>query len=111
MAGYYELKNAKDGKIYWHLKAGNHETILSSEMYRCKNSALNAINSIQSNAENEKQYKKRQQTNGRLYFVLKARNGQVIGMSDAYSSNQSLNKGIQSVMKNGSTTEIKDMTE
>jgi hypothetical protein len=36
MAGKFEIKKAKDGQFYFHLKAGNGEKILASEMYRGK---------------------------------------------------------------------------
>ena len=39
MAGKYVLKKAKNGQFYFNLKAGNGETILSSEMYKAKASA------------------------------------------------------------------------
>jgi len=45
MAGYFELKTAKDGQTYWNLKAGNHEIILTSEMYTTRAAAENGIES------------------------------------------------------------------
>jgi uncharacterized protein YegP (UPF0339 family) len=111
MSGYYEFKTAKNGQIYWNLKAGNHETILTSETYTTKAAAEGGMASVQNNCENEERYERKEQTDGKPYFVLKAGNGQEIGRSEAYESTSSMENGIQSVMKNGTTTEIKDKTE
>lgn len=111
MAGYFELKTAKDGQTYWNLKAGNHETILTSEMYTTRAAAENGIASVQNNCTTETRYETREQTNGKPYFVLKAGNGQEIGRSEAYESTASCDNGIASVTTNGTTTEIKDKTD
>ncbi len=111
MAGYYELKTAKDGQTYWNLKAGNHETILTSEMYTTRAAAENGIASVQKNSVNESLYSRKEQTNGKPYFVLKAGNGQEIGRSEAYESSSSLENGITSVMTNGDTPTVKDKTD
>lgn len=44
------------------------------------------------------------------YFVLKADNHQTIATSEMYSSKQMAIKGIESVQKNGPTSEIRDET-
>lgn len=36
MAGKFELKKAKNGQIYFNLKAGNGQIVLKSEMYKEK---------------------------------------------------------------------------
>ncbi len=108
MAGKYVLKKAKNGQFYFNLKAGNHETILTSEMYKAKSSAKNGIASVQKNSPDEKRYDRRVNKGGKDYFVLKAANHQVIGVSEAYNSNAAMENGIKSVMKNGPTTNIVD---
>jgi uncharacterized protein len=39
MSGTFEIKKAKDGEFYFHLKASNGQIILASEMYVAKSSA------------------------------------------------------------------------
>jgi uncharacterized protein YegP (UPF0339 family) len=46
-----------------------------------------------------------------FYFVLKASNGQVIAQSEMYSSKAAAHKGIESVQKNASSTDVHDETE
>ena len=111
MAGYFEFKTAKDGQTFWNLKAGNHETILTSEMYTTRAAANNGMESVQTNCTNPDRYETREQTNGKPYFVLKAANGQVIGKSEAYETTAACDNGINYVTTNGTTTDVKDKTE
>lgn len=101
MAGKFELKVAKNGKYHFNLKAGNGQIILSSEMYESKAAAENGIASIQKNAADDGRYERKESTNGKPYFNLKAGNGQVIGKSEMYESKASMENGIESVKKNG----------
>lgn len=110
MAGWFELKKASDGQFHFVLKAGNAETILTSELYQQRASADNGIASVQKNAELDERYEKKEAKNGKLYFVLKAANHQVIGQSQMYDSEAARDKGIASVKSNGSTTTVKDQT-
>ena len=100
MPGKFELKTAKDGQFYFNLKATNGQTILSSEMYKAKASALNGIESVKTNAGQAGRYDKLTSKNGKAYFTLKAANGQVIGNSEMYESEAARDAGIESVKKN-----------
>ncbi|WP_434779473.1 YegP family protein [Neisseria sp. Ec49-e6-T10] len=110
MSGSYTIKKAKDGQFYFHLTAKNGEIILTSEMYRQKNSALSGIQSVQNNCVINEHFHKVQASNEKFYFTLKAANHQVIGQSQLYTSEQGCEKGIQSVKANGPTTIIHDET-
>lgn len=111
MAGYFELKTAKDGQFYFNLKAGNHEVILTSEMYKSRASAENGIESVQKNSSDDERYERRKSSNGKDYFVLKAANHQEIGRSEMYESSSAMENGIKSVQTNGASTDVKDKTE
>jgi len=108
MTGWFELKKASDGQFQFVLKAGNSETILTSELYTTKPSALNGIASVQANCGSDARYDKLESKNGKPYFNLKAANHQIIGTSQMYSSIPSRDAGIASVKANGITTTIKD---
>ena len=110
MAGTYELKTASNGEIYFHLKAGNGEKILASEMYKAKAGALNGIESVKKNAASAGRYEKLVSSNSKPYFVLKAGNGEVIGKSELYSSEAARDQGMQSVMENAPTAVLVDST-
>ena len=110
MAGWYELSKSTDGQFRFVLKAGNAETILTSELYTVRASAENGIASVQKNCADDTRYERKEARDGRHYFNLKAANHQVIGSSQMYASAASCEKGIASVKSNGSTTEVKDKT-
>ena len=110
MSGWYEVSQANDGQYRFVLKAGNGEVILTSELYKAKASAHNGIESVQKNSPDDTRYERLEAKNGKPYFNLKAANHQIIGTSQFYASEQSRDKGIESVKKNGSSTTIKDLT-
>ncbi len=101
MAGKFELKTAKNGKYHFNLKAGNGQIILSSEMYESKAAAENGIASVRKNSADDGRYERKESSNGKPYFNLKASNGQVIGKSEMYETKASMENGIDSVKKNG----------
>lgn len=107
MAGKFVLRKSSNDKYYFNLKAGNGETILSSEMYETKSGAETGIESVKTNAPLDERYERKTSTKGEPYFVLKAANGQPIGVSEMYSSTSARDNGIESVKKNapGATTE------
>ncbi len=109
MAGYYELSKNDKGQFHFVLKAGNHEIILSSEMYEAKANALKGIASVQNNGPDEGRYERKTSKNDKAYFNLKARNGEIIGSSQMYASEASRDKGIASVMANAASDTIKEM--
>jgi len=110
MAGWFELSNSNDGQFLFVLKAGNAETILTSELYKTKSAAENGIASVQTNSPHDERYESKTASNGKPFFNLKAANHQIIGSSQMYSSEAARDSGIASVQTNGTTTEIKDNT-
>ncbi|MFC6051851.1 hypothetical protein A6M14_11335 [Acinetobacter sp. Ac_877] len=110
MSGWFEISQAKDGQYRFVLKAGNGETILTSELYKAKPSAQVGIESVQKNCTDDSRYERLTAKNGKPYFNLKAANHQVIGTSQLYASEQSREKGIDSVKNNGVKTVVKDQT-
>ena len=97
MAGHYELKLAKNGEYFFNLVAGNGQNILKSEMYSSRSAAENGIASVQSNCGEDGQYECKESSSGKPYFVLKAKNHQVIGQSQMYESESGCENGMESV--------------
>ena len=109
MAGWFELSNSSDGQFRFVLKAGNGEIILTSELYKTKVSAENGMASVQKNSAEDTRYEKKEASNGKFHFNLKAANHQIIGSSQMYATVQSRDNGIESVKTNGVTQTIKDL--
>ncbi len=92
------------------LKAGNGETILTSELYTTKQGAQSGIASVRLNSPLDARYERKNATNGLPMFNLKAANGERIGTSEQYSSTSARETGIQSVKTNGPTAPVDDQT-
>ncbi|HWV74880.1 MAG TPA: YegP family protein [Pseudosphingobacterium sp.] len=98
--GKFVVKTAKNGQFYFNLKADNGQVILSSEQYTTKSACTNGISSVKENSKVDERYDSKQSSNGKYFFNLKARNGQIIGTSEMYESISGRDNGISSVKKN-----------
>lgn len=110
MSACYQITNSSDGQFHFVLKAGNTETILTSQLYTEKNSAQNGIASVQTNCMDDSHYERMESKNDKFYFNLKSPNHQIIGTSQMYTTAQSRDKGIDSVKTNGVCKIISDNT-
>jgi len=110
MAAKFEIYKDASSKFRFRLKAGNGENILASEAYESKDSCKNGVASVQTNSGDENRYETKTAKNGKVFFNLKAKNGQVIGSSQMYSSESGAKNGISSVVKNGSTDNVADLS-
>ena len=112
--GKFVVRNTKTD-IKFDLKATNGEVIATSEVYKAKKTCLNGVASVQKNApvaevedqtaegfEVKKNPKFEIYTDkaGETRFRLKAKNGQIIAVSEGYKSKKSALNGIESVRKN-----------
>ena len=110
MAGWFEISKSSDDQFRFVLKAGNAETILTSQLYSTMTAAEGGIRSVQTNSSHDENFERKTATNDKAYFNLKAANHQVIGTSQMYASEASRETGINSVKTNGSSTTIKDLS-
>ena len=108
MAGKFEVFKDKRGQFRFRLKAPNGEIILASEGYKTKRSCENGIACIKKNGKSNKQFEGKTAKNGKSYFVLKAKNHQVVGKSEMYNSVKSMENGISSVGKHAGSAKIDD---
>ena len=106
MPGKFELLKAKDGEFRFVLKGANGEVILTSELYKHKESAEKGIASVKKNASEDKRYERKTSHSGKPFFVLKAGNHEVIGTSQMYKSAASMEEGIAAVKSNAAQAEV-----
>lgn len=102
----FVLSSGKSGKIHFNLLAKNKRVILTSEAYESMKSAKNGIESVRKNASKRERFEVRTSKNGKPYFVLIARNGEIIGVSQMYAHSSSAYIGIRSVMANAAVSKI-----
>jgi hypothetical protein len=111
MAAKFELKKSKKGDFTFNLKAPNGRIILTSEQYSSKSGAMNGIDSVKKNCKTDSAFERLESKKHEPYFVLKAKNKEIIGKSEMYSSKSGMENGIASVKENAPSAEIKDLTE
>ena len=113
--GKFVIKATKNGGYKFDLKAGNGETVATSEIYNALASCKNGIESVRKNSvkagiedqtvegfEKVKHPKFEIYTDkaGEFRFRLKATNGEIIATSEGYKALTSCKNGIESVKKN-----------
>ncbi|MCF0199925.1 MAG: YegP family protein [Bacteroidales bacterium] len=109
--GKFEITTRKNGEFQFNLKASNGQVILSSQGYKTKASCLNGVESVKKNAQDEARFEKKVASNGKPFFNLLATNGQIIGSSQMYASETTMEQGIASVMKNAPDAPVVEVTE
>ena len=107
------------------LKATNGQVIATSEIYNTKAACLNGIESVKKNAavanvENQTEEGFEVFTNpkfemyadkaGEFRFRLKARNGEIIAVSEGYTAKAACLNGIESVIKNAPNASTEEET-
>lgn len=111
MSAKFELTRSNAGQYHFHLKAGNGEIILTSEMYTAKANAQAGIESVKANASHDSRYERKTSRSGEPFFVLSAANRVVIGTSQMYSTEAAMEKGIESVKRSAPDAAVADLTE
>jgi uncharacterized protein len=106
--GKFVITKRANGEFQFNLKAGNGQTILTSEGYSTKAACSNGIESVKTNSKDDSRYDKKESSNGKFYFTLKALNGQIIGSSEMYESASGRDNGIESVKTNAPDAETDD---
>lgn len=108
--GKFVITQRVNEEYQFNLKANNGENILTSEGYIQKASCHKGIESVKINCQEDSRYDRRIAVNDKDYFVLKARNGEIIGKRQFYSSKAAMESGILSVKNNAPDAEIIDET-
>ena len=117
--GKFVMKKTATG-VKFDLKAGNGEVIATSEVYNSDAACKNGIESVRTNSGSavedqtvegfEKlkhpKYEVYVDKKGEYRFRLKARNGEIIAVSEGYKAKASCMNGIESVKKNAPEAEI-----
>ena len=96
--GRFETFTGRDGKTYFHLLAGNGEKVLVSQGYNAVESAEGGIASVKTNGVLASRFEQRTAVDGSSYFVLKAANGAVIGVSQMYATPSNATRAAGSVV-------------
>ena len=112
--GKFAVKEVKTG-VKFNLKAGNGQIIATSQVYKSIYSCKAGIESVRTNApiapvedqtvegftvEKNPKFEIYKDKAGEFRFRLKAKNGQIIAVSEGYTTMKNCVNGINSVKKN-----------
>jgi uncharacterized protein YegP (UPF0339 family) len=86
-----------NGEFQFNLQTDNGLITLTSEGYGTKPNCENGIESVRKNSQDDSKFDLKTSSDGKPYFNLKATNGQVIGTSQMYESEETRQIGIASV--------------
>jgi uncharacterized protein YegP (UPF0339 family) len=107
MAGKYFLHPAGTSQFHWALRAGNGETILSSQLYGSLESAEAAVQSCRTHSANDARFSRLSTLDQKAYFVLTDADGGKIGTSEMYPSESKRDKGIATCKADAATAVMK----
>ncbi len=118
--GKFVIKTTNTG-VKFDLKAGNGEVIATSEVYSSEQACRKGIESVKKNApiaavenqtvegyevEKHPKFEMYLDKAGEYRFRLKATNGEIIPLSEGYTSMAGCENGIDSVKKNALEAEV-----
>jgi hypothetical protein len=92
-----EVGPGASGQFHFNLFAKNGEIVLSSESYASEAAAWNGAFAVQDAAHVATNFAIKTASDGRYYFTLSAENGQIVGVSQMYTTKASAQAGITSV--------------
>lgn len=119
----FHLLQADSGDWYFNLEAYNGEIIGTSELYASKSNAQRGASTVRAlvrlikapavtqAAPREERFEIFGGEDGKTYFRFRAKNGEIMLASQAYTAKSSAKKGISSVALNGSDEENFEITE
>lgn len=88
-----------DRGFRFNVYAQNGEIVLTSESYTTKAAAWNGAFAAQDAAAREGAFAVKTAIDGRYYFTLTASNGEIVGVSQMYTTRAAAEKGIAAVKK------------
>jgi uncharacterized protein YegP (UPF0339 family) len=92
-----EVAVGETGKFHFNVFAKNGQIVLTSESYASDAAAFNGAFAVQQDGQNAANYTIKTNTSGGYYFTLSALNGQVIGVSQQYTTRASAQSAITSM--------------
>ena len=105
----FEVFTGSNSELYFRLVDQAGKTILSSEGYKQKDSALNGIESVKKNLPLPTGIEMKESSNGKHYFNIKSTNGQVVGTSTMFDSVELRDKWLADMKKELPMTKVMEV--
>ena len=84
------------------------KTIVKSENYAQKASAKNGIESVKKNCQDDARYEMKESSNGKPFFNIKSTNGQIVGTSTMFASEDDRSTAIATLKADAPAAEVED---
>jgi hypothetical protein len=94
-----EVLQGETGKFRFNFFAANGQIVLSSESYESIAAAFNGAFAVQKDGQNVAAYTIKENASGGFYFTVSALNGEVIGVSQQYTTRTSATEGVAAVTR------------
>ena len=85
------------------------KTIVKSENYSQKPSAKNGIESVRKNCQDDARYEFKESTNGKFFFNIKSTNGQVVGTSALFATEQERTAAIAELKADSADAKVTEV--
>jgi uncharacterized protein YegP (UPF0339 family) len=95
---HFDIFVGADEQIYFHLQAANGEIVLQSEGYVSEQGARKGVASVRTHGKSASNFEVSESADEQFYFVLKAANGETIGVSETYVSKSNAERGVGDVV-------------
>ena len=82
------------------------KTIVKSENYAQKASAKNGIESVRKNCQEDSRYELKESSNGKAFFNIKSTNGQIVGTSALFATEQERTAAIAELKADSQNAEV-----
>ncbi len=105
----FQLFRSQEHHIYFRLKNRLNETILVSQPYFTKASALMGISDVMASGRMDCLFSRRLSSNFKYYYVLKNRQGRVLGVSEMFETKSDREDSIQLLRKAIDIANVQDL--
>jgi hypothetical protein len=104
MTGYFQLIEGDDGAFMFTLRAGNHETVLTSRVFWSRQAAMDGVAMLRRQSQRPECFVRHTDPDGRQWFEVLDEAQHTLGRSEPYASRSGLAAGMASVKRNSAAT-------
>jgi hypothetical protein len=109
MTGYFQLIEGDDGSFMFTLRAGNHETVLTSRVFWSRQAAMDGVALLRTQSQRPDSFVRHSDADGRQWFEVPDAAHATLGRSEPYASRSGLAAGIASVKRNSVATTFRGL--
>lgn len=110
MAAIYEIFIDADGKFRFWLISDSGRLLLRSKAHESRDDCETDIESAKRNAAARQRFERKETTDGKCYFVLKAANDRTLARSAKFRSADFLEDTLEIVHRNAPKSPVNDLT-